>query len=975
MFEIDECNIPIVRTRQALLLLDLQNDFISTGGLLPVEEPANFVNNILTLLPRFRNSGNNVIWIRSQFETSRSVNDNRRNSETVITDDQLKPPHRKGGRRKGASTRKPSQKLLDQHSRIALSNSQEIEDGRLHGEDGAEADEVDDKFAIDETFLTLPPGHLPRVVAPGSSGTAFSQRAYVGADEASDLFYCKSYYSAFKDGKLVQLMRARFITEIFICGSLTNISVFATAMDAARHGYTITILEDCLGYRSKERHEEALRQLTQQTGCDIISSKELMEDLERKEKARSKSAPKTPQRDSKGGSLEALMARMTIRRRDDSRHGAIDEPVNEIVAPEVKASESLKTVRIITKEVEAPRKRERVPTRIKTRRRRSKSKADDKGEPQSIILHQRSISPTSATLLGATEALEKISISTDVESKRTTTIVSSPQSISEESESSISTKSSETMDGTKPIAERPASSHSEEFFSVEDIPQVAEEVQKVIEKIEEEVEEAQPEVAGDELEGICEGDTSVITSLLPENEADGIFERLRDEIQWQKMLHQGGDVPRLVSVQGMVGKDGSIPIYRHPADESPPLRPFTKTVSLIQSRVEEALGHPVNHVLIQFYRDGSDYISEHSDKTLDIVPNSFIANVSLGAKRTMTFRTKRKPVAPDAKHLPPAPRQTVKAPLPHNSLCKVGLATNKKWLHAIRPDKRLESEKSPEELAFDGGRISLTFRHIGTFLNKDETKIWGQGAVSKSKEKASDVINGRTPEAEEMIHSFGKENQRSSEFDWDEVYGGGFDVLHVSNSRKLYLSGDKIADMSVKIQLAELNFDWVEGNLSPAFTWKSRNSVAPSSKNQTLKYVDNDLSRATVIGEQSIMFYLECVYAFGAKTPTHGDLARQFTRFDQCRTLLSRWRAVPYTAKPFLREMEIWEGYAAEHEFIASDKISVVDYAVFPILHEIYTERPDMAAGYDCLAELYQRLLARESIASLIEEEKVKGGK
>ena len=99
------------------------------------------------------------------------------------------------------------------------------------------------------------------------------------------------------------------------------------------------------------------------------------------------------------------------------------------------------------------------------------------------------------------------------------------------------------------------------------------------------------------------------------------------------MSHQGGDVPRLVSVQGEIGEDGSIPIYRHPADESPPLLPFTPAVSLIRSEVERRLGHKVNHCLIQFYRNGTDYISEHSDKTLDIAPDSFIANVSLGASK------------------------------------------------------------------------------------------------------------------------------------------------------------------------------------------------------------------------------------------------------------------------------------------------------------------------------------------------------
>lgn len=77
----------------------------------------------------------------------------------------------------------------------------------------------------------------------------------------------------------------------------------------------------------------------------------------------------------------------------------------------------------------------------------------------------------------------------------------------------------------------------------------------------------------------------------------------------------------------------SIPIYRHPSDESPLLLPFSPTVSMIQKHVEKVLQHPVNHVLIQFYRSGNDYISEHSDKTIDVVPNSKIVNVSFGAER------------------------------------------------------------------------------------------------------------------------------------------------------------------------------------------------------------------------------------------------------------------------------------------------------------------------------------------------------
>ncbi|KAG6331112.1 hypothetical protein ID866_7975 [Astraeus odoratus] len=248
---------------------------------------------------------------------------------------------------------------------------------------------------------------------------------------------------------------------------------------------------------------------------------------------------------------------------------------------------------------------------------------------------------------------------------------------------------------------------------------------------------------------------------------------MRKEVAWNIMYHRGGEVPRLVAVEGEVAPDGSFPIYRHPADESPALRPFSPTVSLIREHVQKVLNHPVNHVLIQHYRSGADYISEHSDKTIDVVRGSKIVNVSLGAQRVMTLRLKRDGVEPREGG---TPRRSQKIPLPHNSMFVLGLDTNAKWLHAINHDKRPAHLKSPEELFMDEERISLTFRHIGTFLTADESQIYGQGAKGKTRESARPVIAG-TDDAAKLIAAFGNENQ-TSDFDWDAAYGEGSDVLH-----------------------------------------------------------------------------------------------------------------------------------------------------------------------------------------------------
>ncbi|CAG8670551.1 5137_t:CDS:1, partial [Acaulospora colombiana] len=218
-------------------------------------------------------------------------------------------------------------------------------------------------------------------------------------------------------------------------------------------------------------------------------------------------------------------------------------------------------------------------------------------------------------------------------------------------------------------------------------------------------------------------------------------------------------------------------------DESPPLLSWSPTAAKIRARVEEVLGHPINHALIQLYRSGNDYISEHSDKTIDVVRGSNIVNVSLGAERVMILRTKKDTLPPKDEETGQVPERTAQRfPLPHNSMFIMGSETNKRWLHGIRQDKREAFLKTKGEMDYDGERISLTFRHIATFLSADQTQIYGQGATGKAKSEAKPVINGDKDASQRMIDAFGFENQQS-DFDWDATYGAGFDVLHFTNLR------------------------------------------------------------------------------------------------------------------------------------------------------------------------------------------------
>lgn len=951
MIEIDEHSLPFVRTGQALLMLDLQNDFIESSAVLPVRNPPGFIDNIVKLLPEFRACGP-VISIRSIFEASRPFNEPQGESESVITNDELPPITRDVGSKSRARLLK---KLTEQNGKKSQSRTTDFSTAALAVDNGPEMEEDDEDDdseeednSVPETFLTVGPGLQQNVVLPASPGTNFAESIVMAADVKKDLFGQKTYYSAFKDGTLVQTLRAKFVTEIYICGALTNISIFATAMDAARHGYAITIVEDCVGYRSKARHNEALRRLQEFAGCELMTSKELIEGL--REKARMRQAPARhprPQRpQGKNAGLENLMASLSLKSAETNSTGSSAKvadrgdagaalPVDDTTEPP---------------DVEFPKKatdvdgkkRERVKSKVKSRRRPSKSLPKEIGVPgeSSHSSQEKSPpSPTSATLSAASQAIEKL-----------------PTSFSTETQPSTSL----SVEGSKHKEDGPKSSHlvvDPELKSTENGATATDaKDSKSVEPLSALKAEMEPASNADGLFSLCEGDTSIIHNLLDDESEKGIFEKLRDEVRWQKMSHQGGDVPRLVVVQGKVEEDGSIPIYRHPADESPPLLPFSPTVSLIRAQVEKKLGHPVNHVLIQYYRDGTDYISEHSDKTLDIVPKTFIANVSLGAQRTMVFRTKKPHKTDDTVNIAPAkPREAVKAPLPHNSLCRMGLVTNMRWLHSIRQDKRPTQEKKPEELVYGGGRISLTFRLIGTFLDKDHQKIWGQGAVAKTKEEARRVINGKTEEAERMIYAFGTENQ-SSEFGWKATYGEGFDVLHMSSSPKLFLSGDFVADLRVKLMLAEYGIAWTEGKVSPSFSGKGR---SPSKDAPELpeafpvKFVDSDLSKSTIVGDLAILLYLDAVYGPMAnkKIKSPQELAKQYTRMYQSGDLLKLWKTEPFSAKPFQRELEMWETFAKEEsKFIAGPSISLADYAILPVLLKVQNEW-DKFTGFDNLAD------------------------
>lgn len=493
MFEIDAQSMPFVRTRQALLVLDLQNDFVSTEGILPVETPSDFVEKILKLVPEFR-ALDSIIWIRSVFEASRPVNGSQGESESVITDKEI-PLRFRGVDQCPRGRARPSQKLLEAHGKVAEAN------GRLLSNCSDLLADHNEEDLVEETFLTIREGQEPQAVLPTSPGTNFSQVVSMRIDGKKDLIFEKSWYSAFKDGRLVQILRAKFVTGIYLCGALTNISVFATAMDAARHGYSITIVKDCLGYRNKSRHDEALRKLMEFTGCDIINSEDLVQELQRKQKEQA--VPKRHQRPPppaghKSSGLEDLMSKLNLR--PDRNSAMVNHPISTGQSVDVASAEAkgnLESSRADDRESpdftlppKSEVKRERVRTKIKTRRRHSKSVPKEGEGPSG---ENRQPSPTASSVQATPQTVETLP-------------TEEVHSIIATSETSSKSPGKAAMEGSNGLA-------SEQLVELERKASIE---------------------AG--LTPLCEGDTTVIADLLNEELAKGIFEKIRDEVRWQKMV-------------------------------------------------------------------------------------------------------------------------------------------------------------------------------------------------------------------------------------------------------------------------------------------------------------------------------------------------------------------------------------------------------------------------------------------------------
>ena len=369
--------------RRALLILDLQNEFLASSGRCKVsnfpiapEKGPSFIDNILAFVTAFRKAGSgDIIWIRSEFTKPRDANDEK-----------------------------------------VLLYEEESEDGQETPED---RDQESDHIGKFDEFLS---STINPYCAKGSPAADFHESVTEATKTLGDRIIRKTWYSAFIKTGLVEILRGRLATELFICGLKTNISVFATVSDAVRHGFQVTVLDDCVGYGDHRLHDVALGQMAGVLGCEVTRSARLVGAWTAKTKpARSMSATQTKE------DLAQMIERLSLS-------------------------------------------------------------------------EEKSLHVSTGPLIPSKEALEDFAL--QQEQKKTDT-------------------------------RRQGVEEGKSLRNIKGIPVLLKE--------------------GDKM---GEGDTRLVNGILHPDLENVAFERLRHEIRWRTMLHRGGEVPRLVAVEGDVGEDG-----------------------------------------------------------------------------------------------------------------------------------------------------------------------------------------------------------------------------------------------------------------------------------------------------------------------------------------------------------------------------------------------------------------------------------
>ena len=176
--------------------------------------------------------------------------------------------------------------------------------------------------------------------------------------------------------------------------------------------------------------------------------------------------------------------------------------------------------------------------------------------------------------------------------------------------------------------------------------------------------------------------------IVNDDEVKQLYESLLNNIHWEneRVIMFGKEIVTKRKVAFF--SDPSIS-YRYASKTKIGL-PWTNTLITIKNRIESITKESYNACLLNLYHNGEESMGWHSDNEKEIITNSSIASLSLGANRKFSFKHK-------------VSKETMSIELTNGSLLEMKGSVQTHWWHALLKSKKVTD-----------GRINLTFRQMHT---------------------------------------------------------------------------------------------------------------------------------------------------------------------------------------------------------------------------------------------------------------------
>jgi len=173
---------------------------------------------------------------------------------------------------------------------------------------------------------------------------------------------------------------------------------------------------------------------------------------------------------------------------------------------------------------------------------------------------------------------------------------------------------------------------------------------------------------------------------IPENKIKQLYDELLHHISWEN--------ERVVMFGKEIITKRKVAFYSDPsiaytyASRTKVGLPWKETLITLKNMVESITKEKYNACLLNLYHNGEEAMGWHCDNEKEIVANSSIASLSIGASRKFSFKHK-------------VTKETISIQLENGSLLEMKGPIQQHWWHSLPKSKKVTES-----------RINLTFRQM-----------------------------------------------------------------------------------------------------------------------------------------------------------------------------------------------------------------------------------------------------------------------